>query len=98
MDDLSLNSISGLYDLKAVGFGNYDGTTFNYYGAVNGENSRIYTQELRLTSSFDAPVNFMLGGYYEHSKRESFTVGRGDRKSTRLNSSHYCASRMPSSA
>src|SRR3546814_19826949 len=77
MDDLALNSVSGLYDLKAVGFGNYDGTTFNYYGAVNGENSRIYTQELRLTSSFDAPVNFMLGGYYEHSKRESFTVGRG---------------------
>src|SRR3546814_4214437 len=46
-------------------------------GAVNDENSRNYTQELRLTSSFDAPVNFMLGGYYEHSKRESFTVGRG---------------------
>src|SRR3546814_4094231 len=29
---------------------------------------------------------------------EKFTVNRGDRKSTRLNSSHYCASRMPSSA
>src|SRR3546814_1826105 len=27
-----------------------------------------------------------------------FAVGAGDRKSTRLNSSHYCASRMPSSA
>src|SRR3546814_10249970 len=26
------------------------------------------------------------------------SVARGDRKSTRLNSSHYCASRMPSSA
>src|SRR3546814_4608250 len=27
-----------------------------------------------------------------------FSVGAGDRKSTRLNSSHSCASRMPSSA
>src|SRR3546814_1015648 len=30
--------------------------------------------------------------------RQSEAVINGDRKSTRLNSSHYCASRMPSSA
>src|SRR3546814_9910017 len=28
----------------------------------------------------------------------AFVIHAGDRKSTRLNSSHYCASRMPSSA
>src|SRR3546814_2935668 len=30
--------------------------------------------------------------------REAIAAMLGDRKSTRLNSSHYCASRMPSSA
>src|SRR3546814_10723662 len=30
-------------------------------------------------------------------RRRAATGVRGDRKSTRLNSSHYCASRMPSS-
>src|SRR3546814_1062934 len=44
------------------------------------------------TSDFDE------GGWHIGSGGEgSVTVG-GDRKSTRLNSSHYCAPRMPSSA
>src|SRR3546814_4781003 len=30
--------------------------------------------------------------------RRLFLLSTGDRKSTRLNSSHYCATRMPSSA
>src|SRR3546814_1676455 len=34
---------------------------------------------------------------YPQAEREAGVNGR-DRKSTRLNSSHYCASRMPSSA
>src|SRR3546814_2494865 len=33
-----------------------------------------------------------------HNNRDRGGVGDQDRKSTRLNSSHYCASRMPSSA
>src|SRR3546814_8193723 len=34
----------------------------------------------------------------KHEIRNVERVSSGDRKSTRLNSSHYCASRMPSSA
>ena len=30
---------------------------------------KLFTQELRLSSDFDGPFNFMIGGYYEHSKR-----------------------------
>ena len=35
---------------------------------------------------------------YEFIKEAYPTIGKGDRKSTRLNSSHNVASRMPSSA
>src|SRR3546814_3977170 len=34
----------------------------------------------------------------QHVEHRIHRGGIGDRKSTRLNSSHYCASRMPSSA
>lgn len=76
-DDLTLNTVTGYYDLDALGFGNYDGTSFNAFGAINGDKSRLFAQEVRLTSSYDAPVNFMLGGFYEYSKRNTFTVAYG---------------------
>src|SRR3546814_3637547 len=64
-----------------------------------------FTQEIRLTSDFDGPINFLLGGYYFNEKvnqqsaiktGDDFRVygdaliraASGDRKSTRLNSSH----------
>tara|TARA_B100000378_G_scaffold202192_1_gene165492 strand:+ start:5342 stop:7765 length:2424 start_codon:yes stop_codon:yes gene_type:complete len=76
-DDIALNSVTGYYDLNALGYGSYDGTVFNQYAGVNGDKSKQFSQELRLTSTFDAPVNFMMGAYYEYSKRNVFTVGYG---------------------
>jgi iron complex outermembrane receptor protein len=29
----------------------------------------LLTQELRMSTKFDGPINFMIGGYYEHSSR-----------------------------
>src|SRR3546814_7235436 len=45
----------------------------------------------------------MVGGAQVSEKHTNFLINTGtatsaDRKSTRLNSSHYCATRMPSSA
>src|SRR3546814_4209295 len=38
------------------------------------------------------------GGYHPHESPWNMLIPLGDRKSTRLNSSHSCAARMPSSA
>src|SRR3546814_8562234 len=67
-----------------------------YAGA--GTSGRIGVQDgVELTPTFRWPADrlvfFLAGG--EASLTRSI---EGDRKSTRLNSSHYCASRMPSSA
>ncbi len=77
LGNLTLNSTTGLYDLKAVGFSSYDGTVFAYYPGVNGEYNTIVTQEARLTSEFDGRFDFMAGLYYEHGARETFTVASG---------------------
>src|SRR3546814_7650045 len=58
------------------------------------EIGRLRLDTVRMSASFDgapariSPLEFRLLDYLAHQ----------DRKSTRLNSSHYCASRMPSSA
>src|SRR3546814_10263155 len=44
----------------------------------------------------DVPVGKI--GAFEEALHAHFANTAGDRKSTRLNSSHYCASRIPTSA
>ncbi len=75
--DISLNSVTGFFHLDSNGLGNYDWTTIVHFPGINGEKTTNWTEELRLTSNYDGPVNFVLGGYFEKSDRLSFTVGRG---------------------
>lgn len=74
---LQLTSVTGSYDLNTEGFGMYDYTVYNRFPGVNGESTKIITQELRAISDFAGPVNFTVGGYFEDYKRASYTVGRG---------------------
>jgi len=39
--------------------------------------TKQWTQELRLTSSFDGPFNFMVGGFYEHRSHRLQHVAAG---------------------
>src|SRR3546814_6620342 len=50
-----------------------------------------------LADKIDTLVGFFAIGETPTGSKDPFALRR-DRKSTRLNSSHYCASRMPSSA
>ncbi|MGE0665587.1 MAG: TonB-dependent receptor [Sphingomonadales bacterium] len=75
--DISVNSVTGLYHLKTNGLGNYAYTTIHYFPGINGEKDTNWSQEIRVTSAYDSPVNFVIGGYFESAKRRSWTVGRG---------------------
>ncbi|MDB5713978.1 MAG: hypothetical protein JWO15_1375 [Sphingomonadales bacterium] len=77
LDNLTLNSLSGIYDLSLDVFGNFDPSVYAIFPGHLVETNRIYTQELRATSSYDGPVNFMLGAYYEHGKRYTSAMNRG---------------------
>ena len=72
-DDLTFSSVTSYLDLKFAQMNNYDQTSYGLANSAIGERSKIFAQELRLVSDFDAPVNFTLGGYYEKFKRTTYT-------------------------
>jgi len=65
---LTLNSVTGYYNLQTWGFDSLDNTSLSAAMLASGEYDQSVSQELRLTSSFDSPVNFTAGAYYEHVK------------------------------
>ena len=77
-DDLTITSTTGLYRGSNGYLGNFE-ANFAETGTLpkgllvarSGVRIRELTEELRLTSSFDGPVNFMFGGLYQDSKANS---------------------------
>ncbi|MFA7601950.1 MAG: TonB-dependent receptor [Novosphingobium sp.] len=73
-DTLKLTSVTGFYRVSEKltsngGYGPYSNNAF----AVRFSNEQI-SQELRLASSFDGPLNFLLGGFYEDRKLYTLTM------------------------
>jgi iron complex outermembrane receptor protein len=71
LNDVTLTSVSSFTHLNYLGFDNFTFTSFPDVFASPGENNNTYTQELRASSKFDGPLNFMLGAYYEQYKRRN---------------------------
>ncbi len=70
-DDLTVSSVTGYFDLAATEQDQYSfggvlgGVGFGLAGGLPHHDLEQVTQELRLTSSWDGPVNIMLGAFYE---------------------------------
>lgn len=67
--DLTLTSVTGYTKLKGENLGMYGLTAFAAVASYLVEDTRTWSQELRLTSNFDGPVNFALGGFFEDAER-----------------------------
>ena len=68
-ETLSFTSVTGYVDLDHVELEVYD---YNA-GVYGGQHRNIYksfSQEFRLATNFDGPVNFLLGGYYQDVEQE----------------------------
>jgi iron complex outermembrane receptor protein len=61
-------------DLLALGF--FDATSFARQAGLAKEHGTGWSQEIRLGSDFDGAVNFVVGGYYEYSRRRVGLLGR----------------------
>lgn len=87
-DALTVNSTTGYYKMAMQSLDNYYNfdTTFPF-NPVAGEagvggmlasvvdlDIREISQELRLSSSFDGPFNFMIGGYFQDQKLEMINI------------------------
>src|SRR3546814_4654302 len=66
-----------------------------------GRRAEVHLSAFRVDQPFAMPDQAgagIAGDTADHRKEIAAVLGVGDRKSTRLNSSHSCASRMPASA
>ncbi|QZD92246.1 TonB-dependent receptor [Qipengyuania xiapuensis] len=62
--DLSLTSITSYRELKNFVDQDVDFTSADIVNEIRDQRVDTFTQELRISSDFDGPVNFLLGGYY----------------------------------
>lgn len=72
LNDITITSVTGYYNINFKGAQNYDYTSYGALGVSLGEKSHAFSEELRVVSAFDAPVNFTLGGYYESMGRSNY--------------------------
>ena len=64
-ENLTLTSVTGYYDVKERTTSNGGYGPYSNNGFAVRYNADQVSQELRLASSFDGPLNFLLGGFYE---------------------------------
>ncbi len=75
-DQLTLTSVTGFYKLKFFNRANFTATSRPdaILGSVNLLDIREISEEVRLASSFDGPINFLAGGQYQDSKAISASL------------------------
>lgn len=65
--NLSLASLTGYNWLRYNAFSGLDQTNYSQLAQVEKVSTKEFSQELRLSSDFDSPFNFVLGGYYQRT-------------------------------
>ena len=61
---ISVTSITAYRELKNFVDQDVDFTSADIVNEIRDQQVETFTQELRITSDFDGPLNFLLGGYY----------------------------------
>lgn len=75
-DDVALTSTTGAYMVKIRNVGNFDQTYIPslILASIQDVNIKEYSQELRLQSSFDGPLNFVMGVYGQKAVGRASTL------------------------
>lgn len=71
---VTLTSVSGYFDLDYRSVNNSEHTTLGALPVALGEKTKQYSQEFRAISSFDGPLNFTLGAFYEEVRRSDYVA------------------------
>lgn len=70
-DSLALSLVSGYYRLQEESLDSFTSVNNPATGASNDLVAKAFSQEVRLASDFDGPINFLVGGFYQDAR---FTV------------------------
>ena len=65
LDDINITSVTGYHTLRSKLFDNYDFSNASQVFAHEDTKFSAFSQEIRALSSFDSPINFMVGAYYQ---------------------------------
>jgi outer membrane receptor protein involved in Fe transport len=76
LGDYVVNSTTGYYWYDYTRWDNFDGTGLIQFMGVQLEHQQTYSEEIRLRSEFEGPVNFTLGAFYETFERDSNNSGK----------------------
>jgi iron complex outermembrane receptor protein len=71
---LTLSSVTGFYNLQLLDAENSTSSPYPGIGGANDVEQSDLTQEVRVTSDFDAPLNGLLGAYYDRGHFYSNTA------------------------
>ena len=66
-DNLTLNSLTGYNYVRYEWFSGLDHTVYSQLAQFEHTDETAFSQEFRLTSKFDGPINFMVGAYYSRT-------------------------------
>ncbi|MEL0212715.1 MAG: TonB-dependent receptor plug domain-containing protein, partial [Novosphingobium sp.] len=81
---VTLDSTTGYNYTKYEFYSGFDQTSYSQLAFYNLQRNEQFSQELRATSSFEGPINFMIGGFYQTSKLT-------DQNDTKLNDGNFNA-------
>lgn len=75
-DEVTITSVTGFYDLDLNNRSNFNAASTPSFilGSIQRLKIREISQELRLETDIDGPVNFMVGGQYQKNHAESASV------------------------
>jgi outer membrane receptor protein involved in Fe transport len=69
MGPLALTSITGYTNVYAFNYSNASQDSYSTVTSTPGEKGHTWTQEVRLQSDYEGPLNFVMGGFFEKAKR-----------------------------
>lgn len=73
MDHLTITSVTGYSGLDAAQMMDFSFSSASSVKVAMGEKAHTFSQEIRLLSDYEGPLNFTLGAYYETVKRRNRT-------------------------
>jgi len=75
LDKIAFTSVTGYWNYNNDGFDNFAFDSVPAVAGVNGDKSHAFTQEFRANTTFDGPLNFTVGAYYESQHRDTRGFG-----------------------
>lgn len=70
-DNFTLTSLTGYADYDYFEKGDIDRSSVEYIGSDIGEDYEQYSQEIRLVSSTDGPVEWIVGGFFQTTEQDT---------------------------